>query len=442
MIALLTCVAVLAPGQDRFQNPAPPGLHRPSHAALHAALPPLPQLVAGVPLLGRPEPAGFATLGQEAADEVDWCASDALLAAFTDSHAWLEARGATVDLVHVHDLFHNSGGIDDGVRQSRFLDLAVGLDGEQLFGLGGSTFFVDAYATGGSGVGELVGDLQGVSNIEAAPDAIVAEVWWEQWLLGESLRTKVGKIDGNSEFAFSENAGGFLNSSMGFSPTTFVLPTFPDPAIGGLLEYRADAGFALRLGLFDGAGAEGVRTGELAWSSFFGSPTDLFLVGEVEARWGADSNRPGRAVVGVWEHNGEFTRFAGGVEDHTRGTFATVDQSLPNPLPTGNLAGWLMLGEADEAVSEIAFHAGAGLVWSEFLAGRDDSLGLGASLVHVSDEAGFADEHELVFELYWRTFRCAWLQLVPDVQYVVNPGADGTTDDALVIGVRAELVLH
>jgi carbohydrate-selective porin OprB len=81
-------------------------------------------------------------------------------------------------------------------------------------------------------------------------------------------------------------------------------------------------------------------------------------------------------------------------------------------------------------------------VWSEFLAGRDDSLGLGASLVHVSDEAGFADEHELVFELYWRTFPCAWLQLVPDVQYVVNPGADGTTDDALVIGVRAELVLH
>jgi porin len=438
MIALLTCVAALATGQDRFQSPTPPGRHRP--------LPPAPAPAAGAAEaganLGRPVPAGFTAEGEQTTSAVDWCASDALLGAFVGSHAWLEERGASVGLVHVHDFFHASGGLDDGVRQSRFLDLSVALDGERLFDLAGSTFFVDAYATGGSGVGELTGDLQGVSNIETAPDAIVAEVWWEQWLLGESLRTKVGKIDGNSEFAFSENAGGFLNSSMGFSPTNFVLPTFPDPGFGGLVEYHVDAGLAVRLGLFDGAGAEGVRTGELGWSTFFGSPTDLYLVGELEARWGADSDRPGRAVVGVWEHNGEFARFAGGVEDHTRATFATLDQSLPNPLPTGDLSGWLMLGEADEAVSEIALHAGAGLVWSEFLAGRDDSLGLGASLVHVSDEAGFADEHELALELYWRTFPCAWLQLVPDVQYVVNPGADGTTDDALVIGLRAELVLH
>ena len=43
-----------------------------------------------------------------------------------------------------------------------------------------------------------------------------------------------------------------------------------------------------------------------------------------------------------------------------------------------------------------------------------------------------------MIELTYSTQLTDWLRVQPDVQYVINPGADRSLDNALVIGIRFE----
>ena len=63
---------------------------------------------------------------------------------------------------------------------------------------------------------DFVGDRQVLSNIDSPHRMQVSEYSWEQsWLEGR-LRSVVGKIDANAEFAVVPVAGEFINSSFGF----------------------------------------------------------------------------------------------------------------------------------------------------------------------------------------------------------------------------------
>lgn len=375
-------------------------------------------------------------------DRRPWWERDALFGDGLGLRPRWQARGIELDLYHLHELWSGWGGAREGVRQARLFDASLWFDGETLLGWGGATFFVDAYATGGAGPAVLTGSLQDNSNIESVPVAIVAEAWWEQRLADDRLRLKLGKVDANGEFAYAENALLFVHPSMGVSPTIFPMPTFPDPAFSANAELRL-ARSALRLGVYDGAGAEGVPTGSRGPSTLFGEPDDLFLIGELEHAWGArDSDtRPGRVGLGYWEHTGRFERFGGGTQRHAHGLYLVLDQGLPNPFGSGTLDGFLMLGSAQEEVSAITGHVGLGAVWSGFRDGKQDALGAGLSWVGLSERAGLDDDGELAGELFWRFAATDWLILQPDLQVVLDPGGDATLDDALLIGLRAELVL-
>jgi len=77
----------------------------------------------------------------------------------------------------------------------------------------------------------------------------------------------------------------------------------------------------------------------------------------------------------------------------------------------------------------------------------DDEFGLAVAYGHtgdlyrsVQDLAGAAAARaETSFELTWRSPLTSWLALAPSVQFVRNPGADLSTRDAWVVGLRFEL---
>ncbi len=46
---------------------------------------------------------------------------------------------------------------------------------------------------------------------------------------------------------------------------------------------------------------------------------------------------------------------------------------------------------------------------------------------------------ETGYELYYRIQVAPWLQITPDLQYITNPGALTSNDDAFVMGLRARL---
>ena len=88
------------------------------------------------------------------------------------------------------------------------------------------------------------------------------------------------------------------------------------------------------------------------------------------------------------------------------------------------------------------------MVYTGLVPGRDaDQLGVALAVAHSGEafkraqaRAGTpAEEHELALELTYRASLTPWLTVQPDVQLVLNPGADAAMDNAVVVGCRCEL---
>jgi porin len=375
-----------------------------------------------------------------------WLEGEHATGQWAGARGWLEERCVavdgswTVELARVFD-----GGVQERSTFHNLLDVNVTLDLEELVSLPGGTVYLDAYLLNGRVVSDDVGDWQFVSNIDSEPMHQIAELWWEQRLLDGALRWKVGKVDANGEFGWVENSSAFLHSGLSY-PVTIGMPLYPDPATSVNLFVEPAGCFALGVGCYDGAAQEGVSTGGRGPKTFLGEPADLYWIAEAAVVFSlASDTLPGRLAVGTSLHTGTFERFDGGSEDGTRAFHATLDQALwrENPEAAEDLQGLGLAGLldfADGEVSEVDLHAALGVQWTGWMADRDqDVLGLAASAVRFSDEAGFGDDWEVALELAWRVQLTPCLAVTPDLQYVVNPGGDPLLDDALVGLLRVEL---
>lgn len=138
-------------------------------------------------------------------------------------------------------------------------ELAVSASTEPLLGFSGGAVGLSFQNQAGRDGSRLSGDLQVFSNIDADGRSQLAELWYEHVFEDIPLRIRVGKVDANTQFAFVEHGIEFLQSSMGFSPTVFVLPTYPDPSPGINMFYGETEGFYAGIGIYDGSLAQGAR---------------------------------------------------------------------------------------------------------------------------------------------------------------------------------------
>lgn len=299
---------------------------------------------------------------------------------------------------------------------------------------------------GGTDVAENSGNIMGITNIAADNRSQISEIWYEQVLFEDKLRLKAGKIDVNAEFAATEHGGEFLNPGAENPITNVGLPSYPDPAFGGMAAWRVCNGFTISGGIFDGAGQEGVTTGDDGPATLFGSPADLFLIAEAAVNW-EGNKRPGRFALGAMRHTGTFDRFDGGVDHGTETVYAIFDQLLHKEVQdddddTQGIGLFARFSVADDAVCEARWHAGVGGVWQGMIPNRDDDVaGLAAYAVRFTDSAsaGFADDYEVDFELFYKIQLTRFASIKPDLQYIINPGGTGDLDDALVASVRFAL---
>lgn len=326
------------------------------------------------------------------------------------------------------------------------------LDMDTIAGIEGGTVFMQFLSVNAERGGSSdAGDIQVYSNIENDRSlSVLYELWYEQLWLSDRLRVKVGKVDANTEFNFVVAAGDFTNSSAGFSPTIFVFPSYPDPAmsVNVFLDIYDAQGRTVTLGygFYDGAaGVDGVPTGSRGPSTFFESEhsDDHFHIGEAALAWGGWGGwHDGRLAVGGWWHTGEFETFAGEAAGGTGGAYLVVEQRIYAPQGGDDPAGLYLFGQygwADETVSEVGQHVAGGVVARGLCAARPgDSAGLYVSHADLSDEpgAGF-DGNETVLEAYYRVGLTEDSYIQPLVQWVVNPSGGGQVDDAVVAGVRA-----
>jgi porin len=364
-------------------------------------------------------------------------------------HQQLEQVGITINARLVLEGFHNfQGGLNTSrvVGASTF-DLSLSLDTAKIFNWPGGKFYVDLEDHAGQDPSTvLVRDLQVFDKLNARPYLQIFELWYQQKLLEGKVRIKIGKVDANTEFSVINNGLDFANSSAQVSPTAFLLPTTPAPMPSVNLFFTPSEFYYAGFGVYYSNRSEG-------FGNFVGNPQDIqlsdygaFLIGETGLLW---RHMPvfegnGNLKLGIWRHTGTFTRLDGSQQYGTYGYCAILDQTLWQPAGAREggrgLRTFLVYGHTQRTINAIDWHIGGGFTSTGLISSRPgDVMGFSPQYAHISRETALPHSYELAMEAFYKLRITHWATLMPDLQYIINPG--GQYPNALVGTIRLMLNL-
>ncbi len=328
---------------------------------------------------------------------------------------------------------------------------------ERLVGWHGARLFVFALDTHGAAPSDLVGDVQGVSNLEAPPAVRLEEAWLQQNLLDNRLSWLVGRYDLNTEFYRLQSAALFMNSSLGIGPEFAQSGVggpsiFPNTAVGTRVDFKSSPNVVWRVAFLDGVpvdrAVEGVR--------LFAPGDGALLVGEVALLERPDTggmprhrrfavgrglmrSYAAKVALGAWYYTARFPDLSDTTQHRGSG-----GAYLIGDLSVRSVTVFAQLGLGDGRVNQIGGYVGGGLTLTAPIPGRaQDVVGLavaaarnGSHYERAATTAGIPTAGETTVELTYLAPIGSWLTVQPDVQYVVHPGGTRATPNAVAPGLR------
>lgn len=411
-----------------------------------------------------------------------WLACLGLL--LVSPRSWVFAQRPDIDSVPGHkvtalliydgELISNvAGGIQrgstyEGVAQAQFTFNFSRIAGWH----GASAYFFIAGIHGGQPE-PLVGDLQGVSNLEAPPMLRVQELWLQQNALGNRISLLAGRYDVNSEFYLVRSGELFLNSSFGlgaeFGLSGFDGPSsFPNTALGARLGVKPTPNSIWRFAVVDAVPFDRPNGGIHPFASGDGVllVSELGLLSREDTTTGAPRRRrfligrghtrayTAKVAIGAWYYTARFPdlsdTLANGqpvLRHGSRGAYLLVDETiLSGRKNTRALSVFLQLGVGDARVNEIGSYTGGGItLQAPFLSRPKDEIGLGVAAAHVgshfreSPASLGTTDGETAIELTYAAQLSPSFAVQPDLQYILHPGALQARRNAFVIGLRGEV---
>lgn len=406
-----------------------------------------------------------------------------------------QPSGSHVGLGYAADAFLPArGGLSEDPVALDNLDLLLHLNLDALLGVQRTSLQVHVQSNRGGSVSSRIGDLQGISSIEAPTEWRLYEAWIEHGIVSPRLSILAGVYDINAEFDVIPAAGDFLNGSFGFGPeyslsgdagpstfpTTHLaarIKAQPTPSLYGLIAV-SDGGPSSQgrprfsLDHRDGA-LLSFEAGYTRFLSDVAPALDRALQPERRGRGpGRGIDRPlqrrqrgrigrGRLIeemstkvaMGAWAYTRRFQAWAPGESPgRSWGLYVLGEQLLHRSSDgTGGLSGFARVGTAADAVNQLGLFLGGGLAYRGALYGRpDDVAGLGIAharngspFLRGQREGGMSTEpSETVLELTYRAQLGRFFVVQPDLQWVMNPGMDPGVPNALVFGLRGHVHLE
>jgi porin len=390
----------------------------------------------------------------------------------------LSKKGVTLTASETSEELGNLGGgvrrgfVYDGLTQ---MDLQADLS--RSIGLYGGTLNLSALQVHGHSLSaENLDTLQTASGIEADQTSRVWELWYQQLLNRENtLDVKIGQQSLDQEFIVNQNSLLFVNTMFGWPmlPSADLPsggPAYPLSALGVRLRARPAPAITLLAGVFNGNPAP-TTIGDSQRSNPSGLSFPLnggvLAIGELQyitpvlgGITYADRPQPlARTVkVGFAYDSEKFPDLAiddrglplaspnssGNPVNHQGNYFAyaTIDQEIAQNKrdPYKILNGFVRaMGTPLGNENLIAFSIDSGLTLHEPIKRRrDDTIGLAMGYTKVGSGAAQSDAFtgqygggfypvrngETFFEATYQYQYNAFIQLQPDFQYTLNPGAN------------------
>ncbi len=397
----------------------------------------------------------------------------------------LGSYGATLGVNDSENLLGNiSGGVKQGATLQGVMTAVLKLDTAKAFGLPGGTLNVSALQIHGRPLTPYyLDDLQGANGNEADDATRLWELWYDQTFDAARVDIKAGQQSIDNEFMVSQNSALFINTMAGWPliPSDDLYgggPAYPQSSLGARIEYKLNDNMTMLAGVFDdnppGGRFDDDPQSKDAGGVRFNLNTGALYIAELQ--YAKTSALPGSYKIGFWYDSGSFPDQEFGTDGLSLANpesngkplmhhgdysfYGIIDQTIWQPSKTQavSLFGRIMGAPDDRNLIGFSFNGGATLTAP--LPGRDNDLaGINFDIGKVSGAAAGLDRDtayymqtaypvrgtEALIELTYQAQVTPWLQLQPDVQYVVNPGAglqnpDGTAHilrNEFVAGIRA-----
>ncbi|MEO8524592.1 MAG: carbohydrate porin [Caldimonas sp.] len=392
-----------------------------------------------------------------------------------DAPAPAASGGLTPSLTYDGTALANlSGGARTGRAYVGNLHLKLAAQ-DGAFGWPGFSAFADVLTIHGGQPGSLVGDAQGVSNLEGPPGTQVEELWLQYNWKRSNASLLAGIYDLNSEFYRLQAAGLFLNGAFGigaeFAQSGVEGPSiFPRTSAGLRFAFKPTPDSVLRAAVLDGVpvvrpdgshavfrGGDGLlAVAEFALLSRDGARTDRQAPARDRVgRFSSLAPYDDKLALGAWRYTSRYpdlsdTDGAGNalMRRGSSGVYAVGERLLigGDGALGKRLSAFAQAGIADARTNRFGGYFGAGLVgsgWGPF----KDSDQIGLSIAHARNGSHYlraqaaqgVNRAETTIELTYLTQVSKYLAVQPDLQRVIHPDTDPSIASAWVVQLRFEL---
>ena len=334
------------------------------------------------------------------------------------------------------------GGEDPGFEVPARYDLGVVLDTAAAGWWNGGLFHMSLMGTSGGSPSRRIGDLQTVSSVDAPNTFKLYSAYIEQ-AFGDLFALLLGLHDLNTEFYVLDSSGLFLNSSFGNGPEISQVNPSIFPTTAPTARLRASLpvrGGYLLAAVYDGV--PGNPHDPYGTHIEFAAGDGVLAIVESGVSDPAAGYKLG---LGVWHHTATFDDVAGRSRNKNTGGYVIGERTLADGSsvwPATRVFAQIGLAQSDR--NQLSSYFGAGATWLGLAPGRpDDVLGLAVAHARQSDRfiaryAG-AERAETAIELTYLATLSDHLAFQPDLQFVIEPGADGRSGHAWVLGARVML---
>ena len=387
----------------------------------------------------------------------------------------LGKMGIMPSITYVTDTVGNPfGGIRQGVTYCDNIGLNIDFDLQKLAGIPGAKINMSgSWRNGTSLSNDYIGNGFNVQQVFGGQTYKLVDLYFQQSLWEDRFNYRLGRIAMGDEFLASPLYWNYVNNGFDGNPVAIFknvpgVTAYPNATWGIRARVRPVKEVYLMAGLFNNDPEVNESKNHGVDFSLKGPYFVIAETGYLRKQQKGSSGLPGNYKIGAYYHDGDYDDFyrdnfghshtlSGNAPQTHRGNwgfYILLDQMMyreGGPRSDQGLTPFVsLLFAPDKKINQMPFFVNGGLVYKGPIPGRDrDVAAFGAIYGGFSDDLQRYQEdahlgvqrYELVLELNYNMEIFNWLHVMPDIQYIVNPGGTGEISDALVLGFQLALYL-